>query len=370
MDLDLDPQTRQLLEAFGFDATLFGDLRRRMLAGELSTERNRVRGRLEPLSASDVRPLPAPGTAEHRELSARGERALRAGEVASVVLAGGMATRFRGVVKAEVDALPGRSFLSLKVADLRQVARRVGRPIELYVMSSFATHETLLRLVEAEACAEVPIRVFPQLVSLRLSPDGSLFRELGRPSPYAPGHGDLSFALRRSDTLRRFLERGGRVLFMSNVDNLAATLDPAMIGAHLESSAQMTVEVGRRTPGEAGGAPARLDGRLQIIEDFRFPQGFDVSSIPYFNTNTLTFDARALDRDFPLTWFEVRKRVDGREAIQFEHLVGELSSFLSCACVEVERDGVNGRFQPAKDPAELERRLPEIERILRARGAL
>ncbi|MFI5308748.1 MAG: hypothetical protein ACHQ53_15430, partial [Polyangiales bacterium] len=61
---------------------------------------------------------------------------------------------------------------------------------------------------------------------------------------------------------------------------------------------------------------------------------------------------------------------DGREAIQFEHLVGELSAFLSCACLEVERDGENGRFQPAKDPEELARRRQEIERILRARGAL
>ena len=77
-----------------------------------------------------------------------------------------------------------------------------------------------------------------------------------------------------------------------------------------------------------------------MVEDFRFPEGFELDSIPYFNTNTFVLDAAALDRDFPLTWFVVRKKVDGADAIQFEHLVGELSAFLSCACLQVQRDAL------------------------------
>ena len=80
--------------------------------------------------------------------------------------------------------------------------------------------------------------------------------------------------------------------------------------------------------------------------------------------------ARALDRDFDLQWFLVRKKVEGREAIQFERLVGQISAFVPSLCLEVPRSGEFGRFQPAKDPAELEKRRPDIERILRARGVL
>ena len=149
-----------------------------------------------------------------------------------------------------------------------------------------------------------------------------------------------------------------------------ATLDPVVIGHHLQGGAAMTIEVGRRTPGEAGGLPLRVNGKLQIVEDFRLPEGFSVDQVPYFNTNTLTFDARALDRDFDLQWFLVRKKVEGREAIQFERLVGQISAFVPCICLEVPRNGEYGRFQPAKDPAELEKRRPDIERILRARGVL
>ncbi len=368
--LDIDAQTQALLETYGFDRALFERLRAHLRAGELDAGANRVRGRLEPPAAGDVRLLPDSGSQQRQALAQRGEAALRAGQVGCVVLAGGMATRFGGVVKAAVPALPGRSFLSLKLADFRRVARAAGVRIPVFVMSSFATHAALLELIETERCDELALEVFPQLISLRLALDGGLFREDGKLSPYAPGHGDLSFALRRSGALQRFLAGGGRLLATSNVDNLGATLEPAVLGAHLQSGAEMTAEVAARGRGELGGAPARLDGRLQIIEDFRFPPEVELGRFPYFNTNTFVLDARALDRDFALTWFVVRKRVGGQEAIQFEHLVGELSAFLSCSCVEVARDGRDGRFQPAKDPEELERRRPEIEKILRARGVI
>ena len=49
---------------------------------------------------------------------------------------------------------------------------------------------------------------FSQFVSLRLTETGELFLEDGRPSPYAPGHGDLLEAVRRSGTLEALRARG------------------------------------------------------------------------------------------------------------------------------------------------------------------
>src|SRR6185437_6978046 len=96
-------------------------------------------------------------------------------------------------------------------------------------------------------------------------------------------------ALRGSGVLARFRAAGGRVLYMSNVDNVAATLDPAVIGAHLASGAAITAEVVRKEPGDRGGAPARVDGTPQIVEAFRFPKGFDQDRLALFNTNTFAF---------------------------------------------------------------------------------
>jgi UTP--glucose-1-phosphate uridylyltransferase len=208
-------------------------------------------------------------------------------------------------------------------------------------------------------------------VSLRLTPEGALFREAdGTLSPYATGHGDLSFALRASGALRRFREAGGKHLYVSNVDNLGATLEPAILGAHFRAGAAVTAEVVRKERGDRGGAAARLDGRPQIIEAFRFPADFDQDALPHFNTNSFVLDAAAIDRDFELTYFRVEKKVDGRAAVQFERLVGELTALLATHFVEVPRGGPDGRFQPVKDPEELAARRPEIEHLLLARGVL
>jgi len=59
----------------------------------------------------------------------------------------------------------------------------------------------------------------------------------------------LTFALRGCGILGRFRRAGGKLLYMSNVDNLGATLDPALVGAHIASGAKVTAEVIAETKG-------------------------------------------------------------------------------------------------------------------------
>lgn len=368
-DLGLDGRTREVLDRFGFDAHVFAYLRERLRASGGKWD-NVVRGTVDHPAPADVAPLPPEGSEQHRALTARGLEAIAAGQVAAVVLAGGMATRFGGVVKAASEVLPGRSFLQVKLADVALAATRARGSIPVYLMASFATFEHVRALGARASRPEVPVETFTQSVSVRLTPEGDPFHEEGRPSLYAPGHGDLTFALRRSGLLRRFREAGGRALFVSNVDNAVATLDPAIVGAHLDSGRALTVEVAPKEPGDRGGAPARVNGVAQIVESFRFPSTFDQDAIPVFNTNTFVMDPAAIDRDFELTWFAVRKTIDARAAVQFERLMGELTAFLPTHFLRVEREGVAGRFQPAKDPEELERRRPAIAKILAGRGVL
>jgi UTP--glucose-1-phosphate uridylyltransferase len=358
----------QSLERFGFDDQQLKQFAAR--AGEVAN--NFITGSITPPAADDVSELPARGTPEHADLVKRGEAAIAAKRVGVVVLAGGMATRFGGVVKAAVPVVGNRTFLDLKHADVRQLSAQLGVPITTYVMTSFATHDRIVQQVREEKLETDATKIvcFPQLVSLRLTPSGELFHEDGGPSPYATGHGDLTFALRGSGVLGRFRRAGGKLLYMSNVDNLGATLDPAVIGAHIAGGAKITAEVVRKDPGDKGGAPARVDGVPQIIEAFRFPPSFDQNSIPLFNTNSFVFDAEAIDRDFDLTFFRVEKKVGDARVIQFERLVGQLTAFLPSHFVEVPRSGPDGRFQPVKDPEELEQRRADIEQILRARGII
>ncbi len=367
MTLLIDEKTRAQLTPYGFDDALLQTFAQKVT----TSQGNSMRGTLTPPLPGDVTLLPKLGTPEREALVKKGLTAIRSGFVGAVVLAGGMATRFGGVVKAVVPVLGDKTFLELKHDDIARVARKAGRAIPTFVMSSFATHERIKQHVDEKRLTNngrPEVDVFPQYVSLRLTPEGELFQETdGSLSPYAPGHGDLTFALRKSGMLEKFRTIGGRILVMSNVDNLGATLDPALIGLHLQLGSKISAEVVRKVPGDKGGAPARLEGVPQIIEGFRFPKDFDQDSIPVFNTNTFIIDADAIDRDFDLPFYKVEKQVDGKTAIQFERLVGEVTRFLPTKFIEVEREGADGRFLPAKDPEELASRLEMIKAITETR---
>jgi UTP--glucose-1-phosphate uridylyltransferase len=238
-------------------------------------------------------------------------------------------------------------------------------------MTSFATDDAIRQAVARQDRASAPSEVFTQAISLRLTPSGDIFRDAhGAPSLFAPGHGDLPSSLARAGILRRFIDGGGRVLFMSNVDNLGATLDPALVALHLRGGAAITVAVAPTAPGDAGGIPARVEGVPQIVEAFRLPEDFDHATVDVFNTNTFFFDPEALGEDLPLTWFLVEKKVDDRPAVQIERLVGEATSFLPTRFVRVPRDGAHGRFFPVKAPEDLETTRAAMRDALVARESL
>src|SRR4051812_32545023 len=75
--LEIDVETRALLDGYGFDQELFEGLRAKLLAGELSVDANRVRGKIETPLPGDVRSLPPAGSAARHALAERGQAAIR-----------------------------------------------------------------------------------------------------------------------------------------------------------------------------------------------------------------------------------------------------------------------------------------------------
>lgn len=349
---ELTRETVSILERYGFDPARFESLRARVAAGELTAASNVVRGVVEPPLPDDLTPLPEPGTDDWRRARTAGLEAITAGRVAQVVLAGGMATRFGGVVKGAVEALDGQSFLEWKLGETARLAAELGTEIPIALMTSFATDEETRAHVAARDLPE-PLW-FAQFVSLRLTPAGALFREdNGLPSLYGPGHGDLLEAIRASGILASLQARGVELVCVSNVDNLGARIDPVLVGAHLHGAYPVTIEVARKE-GDMGGAPARVDGRIALLEAPRFPTGFDHDSIPVFNTNTAMIDVEALGRSYDLTWLYVEKDVDGRTAVQLERLYHEITAFVPTTYLVVPRNGSRGRFFPIKTADDLE----------------
>jgi UTP--glucose-1-phosphate uridylyltransferase len=364
----LPADVRATLERHGFDRARFFSLSERVAGG--APEDNTVGGTLSVPAPNEIAPLPASGP-ERERFEELGRAALQDGQVALVVLAGGMATRMGGVVKALVEALPGKTFLDLRLREIDTLERNYGAAPPLWLMTSHSTDQPIREALGGHLDGE-RVGVFSQFLSLRLTPEGDLYLDAqGRPSEHAPGHGDLPEALKKSGLLTRFVDRGGRVVMVTNLDNLGGTLDPAIIGWHLGHGQPVTSEVVEKMAGDRGGIPVRVDGKLMVLEEFRIPKSFDPASVRVFNTNVFHFDAKALhELDIPWTYFRVTKQVDEQPVIQFERLVNEVTSFLPSRYLLVPRSGIGARFLPVKDNEELAQRRGEIELVARSRGMI
>jgi UTP--glucose-1-phosphate uridylyltransferase len=366
----LPEDVKSRLKLHGFEAatllalsaTLVGDAQTRR------RERNQVHGPVLAPEDAEIRQMPASHTDAYDALRLLGEASLRRGEVAFVVMAGGMATRMGGVVKALVPVRGEQTFLDVRLAENAVLSAQLGCAVPLWLMTSDAT-DAQIRAALTKAGAAPHIETFRQSLSLRLTPSGALFAEAdGGPSTYATGHGDLPDALRRSGLLRRFRKAGGKIVWITNLDNLGACVDPAILGWFIQQDKRIAVEVCPKVAGDKGGIPVKTGGRIEVLEEFRLPKDFDPSMVRVFNTNTFLVQADVLEESpFHWTYFEVEKKVGDQVAIQFERLLQEMTHTVESAYLEISRNGIDSRFLPVKDWDELKARLPVLEALLEAR---
>jgi UTP--glucose-1-phosphate uridylyltransferase len=185
-----------------------------------------------------------------------------------------------------------------------------------------------------------------------------------------PGHGDIYACLAGSGWLDRLLQRGLRYAFVSNSDNLGATLDPSILTWFAGSGMPFAMEVTRRTESDKKGGhlAVRLqDGRFLLRESAQCPKTDephfqDINRHRYFNTNNLWIDLHALknaldanDGLIPLPPIMNQKTIDPRDGnsprvVQLETAMGAaIECFQGAGAIEVSRL----RFAPVKTTSDL-----------------
>lgn len=195
-------------------------------------------------------------------------------KVAICKLNGGLGTSMgcRGP-KSTIPVKGSATFLDLTVRQVDFLNSRYGVDVPLVLMNSFRTHDTTVRALSRYASHHVTVHCFLQSAFPRLDRDtfAPLPLEPFSPATEAawapPGHGDVFRALDKSGLLEKLLAAGKEILFISNVDNLAATLDLRLLHHVLTRSIPFCMEVTERTRSDAqGGALVGYDGKLKLLE--------------------------------------------------------------------------------------------------------
>jgi len=122
-----------------------------------------------------------------------------------------------------------------------------------------------------------------------------------------PGHGDIYASLLGSGMLDRLLQAGIKYLFVSNSDNLGASLDLDLLRYVAESGKAFVMECARRTEADKKGGHLcvrKSDGRLMLRESAMCPaddaSSFqDVDRHKFFNTNNLWVNLEVSGRAGP-----------------------------------------------------------------------
>jgi UDP-N-acetylglucosamine pyrophosphorylase len=168
-----------------------------------------------------------------------------------------------------------------------------------------------------------------------------------------------------SGALDRLLGKGFKYMFVSNSDNLGATMDLKLLSYFAKSGAPFMMEVANRTDADKkGGHLATMveGGGLTLRESAQCPKedeaAFqDTSKYTYFNTNNLWVDLVKLKETFdknngtlPLPVMVNDKTVDPRDkkstkVIQLETAMGAaISCFEGAIAIQIPRS----RFAPVK----------------------
>jgi UTP--glucose-1-phosphate uridylyltransferase len=245
--------------------------------------------------------LPVEQLPEYAELNSHYHAAGRAALDRAVILKlnGGLGTTMgMNGPKSLLIAKNGLTFLDIIIRQVLHLRRQSGARLPLVLMDSFYTHRPTRTAIGRYTAfqQDVPSSFLqhktPKICKHDLSP--AVWPTDPSKEWCPPGHGDLYAALSTSGMLEELLEAGYEYAFISNADNLGATLDLGLLGYFATEQLPFLMEVAHRTPADSkGGHLARQrDGQLILREIAQCPANElekfqDIERYAYFNTNNL-----------------------------------------------------------------------------------
>lgn len=286
-----------------------------------------------------------------------------------IKLNGGLGTSM-GLSKAK-SLLPVKgnlNFLDIIARQILTLRAKSVSDIRMILMDSYNTQEDTLshlskypELVKGDIPLDFVQNKFPRITQADLSPfEHPIENQMWNP----PGHGDIFAALSDNGILEKLLNQGIRYAFISNSDNLGATVD-ASIATYMQShNIPYIMEVCERSEVDKKGGhlSENMVGDLLLREVAQCPDDEqaefqNIELYKYFNTNNIWIDLRALQTEMEkqnglllLPLIINPKVVDDIPVYQLETAMGSaISTFSGAKALIVPRS----RFAPVKKTTDL-----------------
>ncbi|XP_073682664.1 UTP--glucose-1-phosphate uridylyltransferase-like [Garra rufa] len=215
--------------------------------------------------------------------------------------------------KSLISVRNENTFLDLTVQQIEHLNKTYNADVPLVLMNSFNTDEDTKKILQKYTHHRVKIHTFNQSRYPRINKESLLpvAKDMAMTGEngdvwYPPGHGDIYASFYNSGLLEQLIAEGKEYIFVSNIDNLGATVDLYILN-HLVSQpngkrCEFIMEVTDKTRADVkGGTLIQYDGKLRLLEIAQVPKAHvdefkSVTKFKIFNTNNLWISLSAIKR--------------------------------------------------------------------------
>uniref|UniRef100_A0A8C4NM24 UTP--glucose-1-phosphate uridylyltransferase n=1 Tax=Eptatretus burgeri TaxID=7764 RepID=A0A8C4NM24_EPTBU len=277
--------------------------------------------------------------------------------------------------KSLISVRSDNTFLDLTLQQIEHLNITYNSDVPLVLMNSFNTDEDTQKILQKYGHCKVKIYTFnqsrfPRINKETLLPIATSVTDDGSDAWYPPGHGDLYDSLMASGLMSKLLAQGKELMFVSNIDNLGATVDlhilQHLLAPPCGERCEFVMEVTNKTRADFVGdkipkGGMLYDGKLRLLEIAQVPKQHvddfkSVSKFKIFNTNNLWMSLSAIKRLLESSSVDMEVIVNnktlegGLNIIQMETAVGAaMKSFDNALGINVPRS----RFLPVKTSSDL-----------------
>lgn len=286
------------------------------------------------LAQSKSFPIPEPFTAFEKPTShdfLKGEKLLKQGKVACLILAGGQGTRLNNLLpKALVEITPVRKKTLLQLFCEKTLAASCTyeTDLQLALMTSSLNHDKIAEYLDQYkyfGLKPSQVHLFMQDNAPFLNDQGDWIVDSGSVAPVAQGPDGNGHSLRKlmeSGIGKQWIDQGIESLIVLPIDNpLADPFDAALCGHHTLKGHEATLKaIKRADPHEKVGVIVSLKGQMAVQEYSELPESFEA---PLAHIGLFCFSLSFVEKiaKIELPWHLARKKYHHQKIWKFERFL-------------------------------------------------